>query len=314
MLTPIEKREYLPGDPRIKLDDGHIGQYLESELATRDLDRLAPHLWLVGKQDSSHISSLTHQLVRGRQIVITEKPELHLVWYYDRVFVKPLPKYLLSHAFWKYYLCSEDSPIDESLRRDLKGASLGFLRSYSRLVRHKSDFALAKHEDHCLLPKGVKYRSLMDLLERFDLIDDVDVSPRYHYGELRLSRLNFWSKILLFRFWYHKVDGQYGNYFARFYRPILFIFGVFSVPLSAMQVVLGIQALFEPGESWDVFARVSLGFSIFAVSCAAAIIMFLLLTFISLSSREIVFALRDLITRRCLAARRNRGQMPDDKR
>jgi hypothetical protein len=44
--------------------------------------------------------------VRGRRVTITEKPALHLVWFYERVFVKPLPKYLLSHAFSEHYSLS----------------------------------------------------------------------------------------------------------------------------------------------------------------------------------------------------------------
>lgn len=91
------RKPYLPGQPRISLQDPHIGEYLELELATRDLDKLAPHLWLVAKQDSSHISSLTHQIVRGREIIITEKPELHLVWIYNRVTSNHYP-YICCHT------------------------------------------------------------------------------------------------------------------------------------------------------------------------------------------------------------------------
>jgi hypothetical protein len=42
--------------------------------------------------------------MKRREIVVTEDPRLHLVWIYDRVFIKPLPKYLLSHDFWQIYL------------------------------------------------------------------------------------------------------------------------------------------------------------------------------------------------------------------
>jgi hypothetical protein len=44
--------------------------------------------------------------MKRREIVVTEDPRLHLVWIYDRVFIKPLPKYLLSHDFWQIYLLS----------------------------------------------------------------------------------------------------------------------------------------------------------------------------------------------------------------
>jgi uncharacterized protein DUF6601 len=42
------------------------------------------------------------------------------------------------------------------------------------------------------------------------------------------------------------VHGQYGAYFARFYRLLLFIFAVFSVVLNALQIAL---ADFGPPES-----------------------------------------------------------------
>lgn len=288
-------KDHLPGEPRVKLRDPHIGNYLKSELLTEDLNRLSSHLWLLAKQDSSHISSLTNQLVRGRQIIITEKPELHLVWYYDHVFVKPIPKYLLSHVFWEFYLLSPRSPIEASLRGDLFEAALGFLRSYNYLIRHRSDFALAMRDDCRLLPKNTKYASFISLIRSFEAVDDVDVSPRYKFGELRLSRLNFWAKIFLFRFTYHKTDGQYGAYFARFFGPILFVFAVLSVLLSAMQVVLAAQTLVEPDDGpWDVFTKVSRWFSIFTILSTAVVTSVLLLILLAMLSREAVFALRTL--------------------
>ncbi|KAI9742515.1 MAG: hypothetical protein M1835_003060, partial [Candelina submexicana] len=61
------------------------------EFLTADLDKLAPYLWLIATQSSQHISPLHEQVLKGRQIVITEKPELHLVWTDGRIFIKPIP-------------------------------------------------------------------------------------------------------------------------------------------------------------------------------------------------------------------------------
>jgi hypothetical protein len=200
------KKYYLPSQPRIALDDANIGKYLESELMTRDLDKLAPHLWLIAKQDSSHISSLTHQIIRGREIIVTEKPELHLVWIYNRVFIKPIPQYLLSHAFWKFYLVGGYSLIPKSEREEIKRAALGFLRSYFYLVRRKPDFILAADGKHCLVPKHISYSDFMNFILAFDKVEDISVAPRYNFGELRLTRLNFWSKIFLRRFIYQMIQ------------------------------------------------------------------------------------------------------------
>lgn len=288
-----DRRNYLPGEPRIPLDEETIGTHLKEELLTEDLDRLSPRLWLVATQDSAHISSLTHQVVRGRDIVITEKPELHLIWHYNRVFIKPMPKYLLSYTFWNFYLTSPLSPIKEPLQSTLRKAALGFLRSYSYLIQHRSDFNLAMRDDKSLLPKGTKFSRFARLINSLDIDDDA-VSARYHYGELRLSRLNFWVKVFRFRFTYHKVEGQYGPYFARFYGPILFLFGLLSVVLSGMQVVLAAMSLDHgSSSSWQKFTVMSRGFSVFTLTIILAIICFFLLTFVALALREIMFALKD---------------------
>jgi hypothetical protein len=297
---PRRDKDYLPGEPRIPLDGRTIGGYLKEELVARDLEQLAPYLWLVAKQDSSHVSSLTHQLARGREIVITEKPGLHLVWYYDRVFIKPLPKYLLSHAFWSFYLLSHESPIPEPLRSDLKKAALGFLRSYAFLIQHRSDFDLAMREEHRLLPKNVKYVELAKLLRSVECIDDSMVSLRYNYGELRLSRLNFWVKIFLFRFTYHKSQGQYGAYFSRFLGPLAALFAILSVLLSAMQVSLAaLEAMDNSNlQTWRSFAKVSNEFAIFVLFSAGLSLAFLLILFLTMLFREAIYAFKDLYYRK----------------
>ncbi|ERF71273.1 hypothetical protein EPUS_05325 [Endocarpon pusillum Z07020] len=276
------KKFHLPGEPRITLEDACIENYLESELVTRDLDKLAPHLWLVAKQDSSHVSSLTHQIVRGREIIVTEKPELHLVWIYDRVFIKPIPKYLLSHAFWAFYLINANSPISKPLREDIARAALGFLRSYLHLIRHKSDFTLAKDDRLRLLPKNISYSNFVSFIMAFDTVEDTRVSPRYQFGELRLTRLNFWSKIFLHRFTFQKVHGQYGAHFAQFYGPILFVFG----------------SLTQFEQFSITFSQASRGFSIFTLIFVALVALFLISILCIMCLRETVFAIRDLHHRR----------------
>ena len=81
----------------------------------------------------------------------------------------------------------------------------------------------------------------LDSLLRIFTTDVFDIRSRYSFGQLRLTRLNLWSKVFLGRFTFYKIHGQYGAYFARYYGPVLFIFGFFSVALSAMQVALAAQ-------------------------------------------------------------------------
>ncbi|KAJ8058481.1 hypothetical protein OCU04_012669 [Sclerotinia nivalis] len=90
-------------------------------------------------QSSTHIRPLHHQGVKLRDIVISENLELHLIWYYDKIFIKPVPKYLLSFDFWHTYLISPTSPL--GLEREIiKRSVLGFLRTYRYLVQYESDF------------------------------------------------------------------------------------------------------------------------------------------------------------------------------
>jgi hypothetical protein len=295
---PASAKNTLPGQPRIELQDHEIGTFLRKELMTPDLNKFSPHLWKVAKQDSSHVASLTHQIVRGRQIIITENPELHLVWIYDRVYVKPIPKYLLSHAFWEFFLVSKASPLPDHDKHEIAKAARGFLRSYSYLVRHKSDLSLAQDDKHALLPKSIHHSEFIRFITEFEHVQDAEVSSRYSFGELRLTRLNFWAIFVLGRLTFHKTVWQYGAYFARFYGPILFIFGIFSVTLSAMQVALAVQPTIQLDQSWIVFFHVSRGFSIFTLLSVALIVFSLVSALLVLSLREILFAVKDLYNKR----------------
>jgi len=289
-------KDCFPGIPRIPLpNEGNrsrvqdeIRTHLQNELITSELNKFSPYLWLVATQDSSHISSLTHQIVRGRNIIITEKPDLHLTWVYDRVYLKPIPKVLLSYTFWTMYLLDNDSSSPtSSARTEVVEAAKGYLRSYSYLIRHRSDFQIAR--DKGLIPQYTRYAELIRFLQRFEITPDSDVSPRYHFGELRVGRLNFWFKIIFRRFAFQKIHADYTTYFARFYGPFLFAFSVLSIVLSAMQVLLQAKTS-GPSLAGTVVHRFSISAMIFvAVVVAAFTAMFTLLVM-----REIIFACADL--------------------
>lgn len=289
----IEK-DWLPGDPRIRLRDPHIVNLLCTEHATPRLDDFSQYLWLVGTPDSSHVASLTHQIVRGRRIILTDDPELHLVWIRDRVFVKPLPEYLLSYTFWEHLSHGLDgSQADATQRRKLYKALTGFIRTYSYLIRHKSDFELATHPDHRLIRKDILYSDLVQLLEAVEnRIVDEDVSPRWQYGELRLSRLNFWSRVLLKHHNFVKVHGQYSDYVAQFYAPILFVFAILSVILNAMQVG---QSISRPavGEDYlQILDRMSKVFVPLSLLVVMVAVLWFLVAIVSGILRIVLLGLR----------------------
>lgn len=231
----------LPGHPWLMLNDvPRITVFLDHEFWAEDLETLAPHLWVMSTHSSTNVNPLHRQQVKGRQIVVTEEPRLHLVWFHDRIFIKPLPKYLLSHRFWEIFLVNGSTSLGD--RRDaIRGAALGYLRTYRFLIRHESDFIVAKQEHLRLIPQDVEWAEFCRFISAFDHIKDDDVSARYSYGELRLSRLNFYAPFFLSKFHFEQIHGQYGDYFARLYGPVLFIFAVVSTILSSMQVELAVD-------------------------------------------------------------------------
>ena len=294
----ISKREiakdWLPGDPHLRIGDPELGRLLHEEYATPKLDSLSRHLWLVGRPDSAHIASLTHQIVRGRRIVVTDKPELHLVWIHDRVFIKPLPEYMLSQAFWEYpfyrpngiFNCAQQAAA-------VRQAALGFLRTYAYLIQHKSDFELATRNEHRLLCNKIRFSSLICLLEtvKYRTPDDM-VSPRWRYGELRLSRLNFWSRLLLRHHTFAKVHGQYSEYVAQFYAPLLFLFGVLSVVLSAMQVGLNVSGTIAGQEYVLNMARLSTVFVPLSLAIVALAMVWLIISIAIVIARVVFLGIR----------------------
>lgn len=76
----------LPGQPLIATasDEEALLRFLDEDLRSTDLDEMAPHLWLMATRSGSNISPLHHQRIKGRRILITEDPRLHLVWIDDR--------------------------------------------------------------------------------------------------------------------------------------------------------------------------------------------------------------------------------------
>lgn len=232
----------LPGYPQIYLHDvGTLSTFLENELYSAELEKMAPYLWMMSLHSSSNISPLHRQIVKGRKIVLTEEPSLHLVWLPDRIHLKPIPLYLLSFSFWQHYLLSSTSPLPVAQQSRLAKAALGYVRSYRYLIRHESDLRLAQENN--LIHASVTWPQFCSFTSKFSMILDSDVSDRFTYGELRLNRLNFYCKFMLGKVRIHRISTTYGTYFSRFYAPVLFVFAGLSVILNSLQVELGVEEL-----------------------------------------------------------------------
>ncbi|KAK4954659.1 hypothetical protein LTR10_008092 [Elasticomyces elasticus] len=287
----------LPGHPRIGIEDTTgVLDCLNSDLVTSDLDRIEPWLWLVSTPSPQNISPLHRQVLRGRRIVSMEDPDLHMVWTRHQIFLKPLPAYLLSHAFWQEYL-SPPGRGNLSQTQHLAQASCGLLRSYAYLIRHPSDFAIAQRDDLCLIPESISYDAFCKFIVAFEHLDADSVSPRYKlFGEIRLSRTNFLVK-LLFRSWtFRETTSDYLDYFERFFGPLLFVFAVFSMLLNAMQVTLAVESL--ETKEWHAFWDVARWFAVTTIMVVVLLTgsMFLLLT--KKLTSEYLYAMRMCVRRR----------------
>lgn len=147
-----ETIHFIPGNPAVSLLPREVNNHLSNELATPLLDELCPKLWLVAKKSWSHIDGLHTQKVKGRSIIPTEDPRLHLIWTPDKIYVKPVPLFLLNHDFWVRYLQPPRQASLENAQVMPKPSTpvfdysiaIGFMRSYTSLVKYPLDFAIAK--------------------------------------------------------------------------------------------------------------------------------------------------------------------------
>lgn len=303
----------VPGHPYLDINDSaSLSKFLVSELSTKRLRDMYPILFLTSKP--RNISPLHHQAIKGRRIIITERAELHLITYPGRILIKPLPRWLTCYAFCEKHLFqpqqrrrrhgqkTQVDPEGEE-EEDLAKEAHGFLRTYATLIQHESDLDIAKREKlippqvewdaWCRFIKQLKYpfvtssekvetegrkiRSSGDKLpvDSVPLYGDSLVSPRYHYGEIGLVRLNLWC-FLAYREWeYLPVHYDYGTYFARYLAPYLFLYGGFTVILTAMQVELAARPTGSySGHMTSVFVKATIVVTI--ISCLFFPVLYLL--------------------------------------
>ena len=255
----------------------NVREFLRLELDVSRLNRMHKHLWLAGLPTGAR--ALHRQKLMDREIVVTEQADLHLVWYQDRIFVKPLPTFLLRRAVWAEHLCPA---------AELYADACGFLRSYAWLVCHRSDLRIA-HELG-LVPAEVGWERwtafMADVLDHLHPAAPDAVSERYEYGELRLSRLNWihrvssrWSNARNCLRGYHQGPSWYSLFVRRNFGWLVVAFAYMAIVLSAMQVGLATGRL---GGSAS-FQRASYGFAVFAIIMPVFGVLFLLVASLAIS-------------------------------
>ncbi|KAL1602377.1 hypothetical protein SLS60_005793 [Paraconiothyrium brasiliense] len=245
---------HVPDQPSVPLNNQEVQDFLTAELQTTILDRMYNWLWLCATKESHRIDALHQHLFKGRSILPTEDPALHLIWFKDKVCIKPIPLCLLNHSFWLHFLPpSPEAP--SALPPSSTRLALGFLRSYAYLIRHRSDLAIAV--ENGLLPKHVDWLQWAHFIAPFRNVQDLDVAPRYHFGQLRLTRLNLLIRVLRPRSrddagtnrHYYTMHWYTSAYLRQFVSAGVFVFASLSLIMSAMQVILSLPSDMA-GRTW----------------------------------------------------------------
>ncbi|PKS08594.1 hypothetical protein jhhlp_004980 [Lomentospora prolificans] len=312
-LKTTNGSNYLPGQPRIRLHGTASGgnqstdevvDYLRDSHLTNELDELLPFMSYIFVQTPSyrHIMPLHHQGAHARDIIVDEAPGLHLVWYYDRIFIKPIPAYFYSSEFWTYlHSHSDPSKQDQRKENDVYAAAVGFMRSYYFLIKYKIDFVQACQLK--LIPKvpgtdkHPTYEEFCRFIEQFNDITDIDTCRRYHYGELRLTRINRTSLLRKGRLAYFHIYPQWGSYLRHFLAPIVMVLGGCSIVLNAMQVTLNAQEMLgDPtqgsglSQRWIYFTRASLYFPVVIIITIAVILVLSLVGVSVMAANDLLWA------------------------
>jgi hypothetical protein len=233
--------------------------------------------------------SLHIQKLQRREIVVVERMDLHLVWSKARIFIKPLPDFLLNYEFWQSHIGQSE---------ELHRAACGLLYSYFGLIRYDHDLWTAQ-EAHLINP-NITFREWTDFVRvvfrNQGVGDTLSLDKRFYYGELHLERLHW-----IYRFSPQTislstiVDGYpqaakegYVPFIER-YNNVVSAFGIIIVILTAMQVGLGTERL----QSSQAFQRASFGFTAFAIIASACLTgFFFLMPIITLTAQMTVLWLR----------------------
>ncbi|KAF2450329.1 hypothetical protein P171DRAFT_138334 [Karstenula rhodostoma CBS 690.94] len=204
-LRSLTKTHRLPDAPCIPLDSRSVIAYSLQDLDTPGLNKFDRRLWNCGA--NPNIKTLSHQPTFERRIVVTEDSSLHLVLSENRIiYVKPLPAYLCSYAFWEHLLDPENPDISPEERNRVTTTSLGFVRIYASLITHHADYAIAIRNG--LLPPcdNLTFEPLITFTSGFAALPSTATSPRWCYGELLLGALNFHSGLFLHRYHFNRFE------------------------------------------------------------------------------------------------------------
>jgi hypothetical protein len=204
---------------------------LQKALHSAVLESMHKQLWYAGRK--GNVSPLHHQKVVRRDIILTERVQLHLIWFERTIYIKRLDDELLDWEFFSRVVCG-----DETLYR----AASGFLLSYAHLIEYPSDLEIAK--TYSLVNKGITWKKWQAFrISILHHLTDRDIHDRYEYGELRLGRLNQIYRMKLLGLSYFNVHRDYSSYFGDNYMTLVALFALVSAALSAMQIMTNVDGV-----------------------------------------------------------------------
>jgi hypothetical protein len=232
----------------------------------KDLNNVHGALWIVGSL--GNINPLHHQKVLLRQIIPSESPRLHLLWFGRTIYIKPLPTYLLNTKYYEEIICKDF---------DLYALIVGFLLSYISLIQTPVDLEIAK--ETYLIPKDVSWQSWAIFREAvLTNTKNAHVDKRYQYGELRLARLDLIWRCTGRGLTYFTVHREYGTYFNQYFGLLVTAFVFVTAILTAMQIAVTVTG--APKEVITVCYRFSVAVMIGACVCFAYIAIVFLAMFL----------------------------------
>ena len=255
-------------------------EFLGKDVLVHKLNKIHKQLWMAGRPMPPR--HLCYQIALSRDVVLSEEMDLHLVWKAKRIYIKPLPRYLLAAGFWNRYILSGSPDDAQSFAQPtmIAACAKGFLLSYCALITYESDFKRAR--DIGLLPSGIEWKQWRTWVAQ--VVHNCpykSVDRRFWYGELRLSRLNMiyrWQKGYLLRGYTHVgAPSDYTEFLRENFSALVVGLGFMVVILTAMQVGLATEHL---GRSVS-FQTASWGFTVFSIVTSLAAFVTIFVTFLA---------------------------------
>ncbi|KAI1802090.1 hypothetical protein F4811DRAFT_555175 [Daldinia bambusicola] len=234
------------------LNENTLNDFFEDEYSLKRFDIIPPVFFeYIGQQAIP--SCLTTQLQLRRNIVLTKALDMHLTWDTGKIFIKPLPRYILEDMFWV-----------RGLSQEIRKIALGFLYTYACLITGPEDFRIALEKN--LLPKDdagndpewASWRVVATEVLGIDTSEDIH--PRFRLGELQLEKLNRMYG-LHHPGYYYDLGLSLREFMANSFSGVTSVTVYIALVLAAMQVGLATNTLKDN----TTFHRASCGFAVFSI-------------------------------------------------